>query len=368
MDNLDFSEKIAGLASRAQSLKASLATEEATKTALVMPFIQALGYDVFNPLEVVPEFTADVAGRKGEKIDYAICQDGKPIILIECKTAAANLNDTHKEQLHRYFLTLEAAIGILTNGIRYQFFAVGADGKSLDPTPFMELNLEAVDTNLLPELAKLRKGKFELQSTLDAVSELKFNRQVKLAMQSNLETPDPDFVDYLLGKAGIKGLRKEVKAERYTPYAKRALTEFMAEQVDSRLRTALAATAKPADEPPPAEPDEEENIITEQEWQVYYLVKTILMGIVDQERIKLRNKSGTGRSAVDLDSNRNPLVISNFADPQRMFVEIVGTGKERVPHQITKVDDVMAHAEAIKATAAAYLAPKPPKPPKVEQG
>ena len=50
-----------------------LLTEEAAKTALVMPFIQALGYDVFNPSEVIPEYTADVGTKKGEKVDYAIC-------------------------------------------------------------------------------------------------------------------------------------------------------------------------------------------------------------------------------------------------------------------------------------------------------
>jgi hypothetical protein len=49
-----------------------------------MPFIQALGYVVFNPAEVVPEFTADVGTKKGEKVDYAVMRGGKPIILFEC--------------------------------------------------------------------------------------------------------------------------------------------------------------------------------------------------------------------------------------------------------------------------------------------
>lgn len=48
-----------------------------------MPFISALGYDVFNPTEVIPEFTADVGTKKGEKVDYAIKKDDKIIILIE---------------------------------------------------------------------------------------------------------------------------------------------------------------------------------------------------------------------------------------------------------------------------------------------
>jgi hypothetical protein len=362
---MDFSEKIANLADRAQKIRGSLATEEATKTALVMPFIQALGYDVFNPLEVVPEFVADVAGRKGEKIDYAIVQDGRPIMLIECKTAGAALNEVNREQLHRYFLTLEAAIGVLTNGVRWLFFSAGADGKNLDTTPFMELSLDGVDANLLPELAKLRKGKFELQNTLGAVSELKFNRQVKLALAASLEAPDPDFVDYFLAKAGIKGLRKEKKEERYVPYTKRAFVEFITEQVDGRLKTALAAASKPLEEPPPAPAEEEEeDIITELEWQAYYAVKSILMGTVAPERVVLRNLAGTGRSGVGIDTNRKPLAVFNFLDPQKMRIEIVtdAATRDRQTHQIAKVDDILQYAETIKAVAAAYLAGKQAPP------
>jgi len=68
-----------------------------------MPFINVLGYDVFDPTEVVPEFTADIGTKKGEKVDYAIMKDGKPIILFECKWSGADLNKEHASQLHRYF-------------------------------------------------------------------------------------------------------------------------------------------------------------------------------------------------------------------------------------------------------------------------
>ena len=82
---MSFDEKIVALIQRLPKLADCLETEESTKNALVMPFISALGYDVFNPKEVVPEFTADVGTKKGEKVDYAIMRDGETIILIECK-------------------------------------------------------------------------------------------------------------------------------------------------------------------------------------------------------------------------------------------------------------------------------------------
>ena len=79
---MDFQDIIRQLVERIEKMKDNVLTEEATKNAFIMPFINALGYDVFNPTEVVPEFICDIGTKKGEKIDYAIMQDGKPVILI----------------------------------------------------------------------------------------------------------------------------------------------------------------------------------------------------------------------------------------------------------------------------------------------
>ena len=64
---MDFIDQLKQFSKRVDSLKGSISTEEATKTAVIMPFFAMLGYDVFNPQEFVPEFTADVGIKKGEK-------------------------------------------------------------------------------------------------------------------------------------------------------------------------------------------------------------------------------------------------------------------------------------------------------------
>jgi hypothetical protein len=359
---MDFSESVSVLADKAQKIRGNLSTEEATKNALVMPFIQALGYDVFSPLEVVPEFVADIAGKKGEKVDYAIMQDGKPIMIIECKVCGTDLNAINRDQLHRYFLTLDSSIGILTDGLRYLFFSRSDDGKNMDTLPFMEFSLANIDPTLLPELRKLCKGKFDLQNTLDTVNELKFNRQVKLALASNLESPDMDFIDYLLFKAGIKGLRQKTKEERYANYTKRAFREFIAEQVDGRLKTALAATSKKEEDAqqvvaPVSVTTEPE--ITENEFQAFYLVKSLLMGVVAPERIHLRNAAGVGRSNVILDDSRNkPLLRLNFQQADRLFIGIIGEDKKDNWGTIETLDDILKYTEAIRNTASMYLAEK----------
>ena len=97
---MEFAERLAALANKVSQQKAALETEEATKNAFVMPFISTiLGYDVFNPAEVVPEFTADIGVKKGEKIDYAIVQDNHVQMLIECKHVGAPLSLEHAEYL-----------------------------------------------------------------------------------------------------------------------------------------------------------------------------------------------------------------------------------------------------------------------------
>lgn len=88
-----------------------------------MPFISALGYDVFNPTEVIPEFTADIGIKKGEKVDYAVKKDDQVILLFECKWCGADLSKDHASQLHRYFSVTEARFSILTNGIEYRFYS-----------------------------------------------------------------------------------------------------------------------------------------------------------------------------------------------------------------------------------------------------
>ena len=114
---MDFIEQLHALSAKVQKQKDTIQTEEATKNAFILPFISALGYDVFDPCEVVPEFTADVGIKKGEKADYAIFHDGKVIVLLECKKCGTDLSSCHASQLYRYFSVTEARIAILCDGI-----------------------------------------------------------------------------------------------------------------------------------------------------------------------------------------------------------------------------------------------------------
>ena len=80
---MDFIDALRNFGTRATKMKDVVATEEATKASLVMPFFQLLGCDIFNPMEFVPEFTADVGVKKGEKVDYVCIQFLKALLDFE---------------------------------------------------------------------------------------------------------------------------------------------------------------------------------------------------------------------------------------------------------------------------------------------
>ena len=154
---MDFIDQVKQFSKRVEGLKDSIFTEEATKTSIIMPFFAMLGYDVFNPQEFVPEFTADVGIKKGEKVDYAILLDNKPSILIEAKSINEKL-EKHDSQLFRYFGTTEAKFAILTNGIIYKFFTDLEQPNRMDEKPFLVINILDVKEMQVVELKKFSKS------------------------------------------------------------------------------------------------------------------------------------------------------------------------------------------------------------------
>lgn len=181
---------------RVADLSQSITNEEQTKNAFIMPFFQALGYDIFNPLEFVPEFTADVGIKKGEKVDYAIILDGEPQILIECKSITENLTK-HDSQLFRYFVTTKSKFGILTNGREYKFFTDLDEPNKMDTTPFLTIDVTDIKENQFTEIIKFHKENFDIDNIVSSASELKYLNNLKAFLTENITTPSDSFLRYL---------------------------------------------------------------------------------------------------------------------------------------------------------------------------
>src|SRR5256886_1401406 len=233
-----FIEVLRNISSKIIKQKDLISTEEATKNAFVMPFISALGYNVFDPAEVVPEFTADVGIKKGEKVDYAIKQDGKIIMLFECKCCTSSLDECHASQLYRYFSVTEARIAVLTDGIIYRFFTDIEESNKMDPKPFMEFNMLDIQEPLVVELKRLTKQAFNLEAILTVAGELKYTREIKRILNDELNTPSEEFVKFLAAQVYSGKLTSAVRGQ-FAGITKQALTQFINEHITERLRSAM---------------------------------------------------------------------------------------------------------------------------------
>ncbi len=287
---MDFYDQLAALAARAVKQLENLQTEEATKMALVAPFINALGYNVFDPTEVVPEFTADVGLKKGEKVDYAIIKDGKVILLFECKAYGTNLDQVHRDQLYRYFSVTEARIGVLTDGINYRFYTDLEEPNKMDDKPFLEISLLNLEHSPINELKKLTKSTFDIEEMLPAAWELKYVREFKRILKSHLSNPSDEFVK-VLARDAYSGVISSKKLEQFREITQLAFKQFINEQINTRLQSALEDTEpeqEPIDDNPEAEELEESDDgieTTEEELEGYYIVRAILAEITDPNRI-----------------------------------------------------------------------------------
>lgn len=206
---MDFADKIKALGDKVAKLKDTIQTEEATKTAFIMPFILALDYDIFNPLEIVPEFVADIGIKKGEKIDYCIIKDSKPIILVECKHWRENLND-HDNQLHRYFYATSAKFAILTNGIIYRFYTDSEQKNKMDDKPFWELDITNLSEADIIELEKYRKTNFDEGEIFSKAIDLKISNSVLQIMKKELNNPSDEFIKFFAKQLHDGSISKRV--------------------------------------------------------------------------------------------------------------------------------------------------------------
>ncbi|WP_231727582.1 MULTISPECIES: type I restriction endonuclease [unclassified Rathayibacter] len=238
---MELTERLIALANKVTQQRDIILTEEATKNAFVMPFISTiLGYDVFNPLEVVPEFVADVGVKKGEKIDYAIVHNGDVQMLVECKKSSELLRIEHASQLFRYFAVTNARIAILTNGEQYHFYTDLDAPNRMDAKPFLVLDLMDIDETLIPELLKLTKEVFDLDSIINAAGELKYIGQIKRELGGQFSAPTDEWIKFFTTRVYDGAYTQKVR-EQFTALVSKAAKQFLNEQVNERLKTALGA-------------------------------------------------------------------------------------------------------------------------------
>ena len=320
-----------------------------------MPFLQALGYNPFDPTEVVPEFTADYGTKKGEKVDYALLKDGQPIILIECKVASANLDDQHKEaQLARYFSFTEPRFGILTNGLVYRFFSDLEEPSKMDTRPFLEFNILDFADVEVEELKRFTKAAFDLDDVLDAARQMRYTREIKQVFRSELKTPSEELARFFVGKV-YKGRMTRKLLEDFTRLTEQALNQFIEERISDRLNLARQREedVQEAEEP---EAIAKENagdrrlgiVTTRQEIDEFNIVRAILREVVDVRRIAMRDTRGYCGILLD-DNNRKPICCLYFNSPS-LSVGFLDEARSEEKLALDDVDGLFRFTDRLKAT------------------
>ncbi|GAA1951133.1 type I restriction endonuclease [Amycolatopsis minnesotensis] len=368
---MGIAEQTRALATKIREHKSTVTTEEATKNAFVLPFISGvLGYDVFDPAEVIPEFTVDVGIKKGEKIDYAIKHDGKVQLLIETKKISDPLRLEHASQLYRYFATTNARIAVLTNGETYEFYTDLDAPNRMDAKPFLVLDLTDIDETLLPELAKLTKESFDLDSVISAAGELKYIGQLKKVLTTQFKEPEDEWVRFLTTRV-YDGFFTQRIRDQFLPLVLKASRQYLNEQVNDRLKNALGSTdsyAIPVDTEPQAEagpksqPTEKtatedlklEVVTTDAEAEGYHVVRAIVCSEVPAARVVARDTKTYFGVLLD-DNNRKPIARLWF-NRSKKYLGVFDEHKTETRILINCVEDIYRHADQLRATVNRYLA------------
>ncbi len=360
---MDLIDKLHELSVQIPKQQKYISTEEATKNALVMPFINALGYNVFDPTEVTPELVADVGTKRGEKVDYAILKDTKPIMLFEVKCCGVDLNNVHASQLYRYFSVTDARFGILTDGVNYHFYSDLDAPNKMDAKPFFIFNMLDFDESGVDELKKFTKSTFDVGDILSTANEMRYKREIKMLMAAEFNNPSEDFVRFFASRVYSRRLTQAV-LDDFVEITKQAFRAFLNERIESRLKSALDSEAQAAasEQPKTAEADQQEEqekqqdevVTTQDEKDAYTIVKSILREVVDVKRIAMRDVQTYCSVLLD-DNNRKPICRFRFNNKTQKYLGLPAADKQEQRIPIDDLDDIFKYADQLKAIVSAYV-------------
>lgn len=357
---MDFAQRVRDLSSRSKHAAAHALTEEATKTAVVFPFIQTLGFDVFNLEEVVPEFIADVGIKKGEKIDFALKIDGKIAVLIEVKPITMALGAAQYSQLYRYFGVTDARLAILTNGKEFWFFSDIDEKNKMDKKPFFTFDLQSLDDTQIGELARFQKSVFAMDAILEAASNLTRVHGAAAYLKKQLAAPDDEFVR-LVGRQIYEGSLTKTVIEELRPAIQAALDSVIRDRIQERLgvtfsQEPLASQQAETEVPATVNGTEDEIETTPEEMLAFMIVRAIGSKVAPVDRITIRDAKSYCAVFMD-DNNRRPIARFYFNAKSAKAIGLFNAEKVETRHSVTSPTDLYRFAEQIEQAVGAYVKP-----------
>lgn len=355
----NFIRTLKNLGKRVATLKESISTEEATKTSLIMPFFQILGYDIFNPLEFIPEFTADFGIKKGEKVDYAIKLNDEPVILIEAKSISEKLTK-HDSQLFRYFGTTTSKFGILTNGQEYKFYTDLDEPNKMDNTPFLTIDITKIKDIQIVEIAKFHKENFDIDKITSSAAELKHLNNLKAFLSEQLSQPTDSFLKYIVGEI-YEGPKTKNTLEKFEPIVKKGFSQFISERVNEKLSAALNTNVDTklsndeiVEEIEEASKADSEIVTTPEELEAYTTTKIVLKDIIDPSRVFYRDNRSYFNILID-DNIRKWIMRVYVSNHQ---IKLVFNNEARTTVEIKNPLDIVQYSAELEEVTKKFIPTK----------
>lgn len=265
-----------------------ISNEEQTKQSLIIPFINTLGYNASNPLEVKAEFTSDYGKKAGTRVDYAILKEGKAIIFIEAKPVNTILTN-FDSQLEYYFnnSTNDVKLGIITNGCEYRFFTDLKKPNKMDEKPFLILSFLTFKDSDIDFLSCLKKDFYDNEKLSEFAETLAYTTVFNEFLKNLFNSPTDDFIRFLIKNTTPDVIVTAKIIERYRSIVKKSINTTILDMVSTGLlRTGAEiaeiqskATQSPEEETKPRmENNSEKSQVetTDEELTALNLVKTIL--------------------------------------------------------------------------------------------
>lgn len=362
---MPFEEKIREFVKTIPSKLDHIDSEETTKIALITPFLREMGYDTSDPSVVKAEYTADVGTKQGEKVDFAILEDGEPVMFIECKSVQNNLTEAHISQLYRYFSITDVQIGILTNGVLYKFYTTANDNR-MDDKPFLEIDLLNLTKKDIKELEKFVNGSFDVDEAVNRADDLKYRNLIKKTLIKEFEDPSDEFIK-AIGRQVYDGKLTPSMKERFGKIIVAVNTEFINERVQKRLADAVQSneveTAK--DEAKEEETIADDGIITTKvEKEGYYIIRSIASEHHSEDYVTIRDQKQYCNILFD-DNKYYPIIRFYFNNEKRLKIELFDEikrtsngGKIGDKQNIEKVSDIYNYKDRILALIDKYVEEK----------
>ncbi len=344
---MDFKVAVENIADRIKSLKDKVLTEEATKTSFILPMLSALGYDIFDPTIVVPEFTADIGKKKGEKVDYAIMKDNKPLILIEAKPHTASL-DRHKTQLERYFTVTDCKFAILTNGIEYRFYSDLEKPNVMDESPFLVIDILNLKDRTIKQLEKFSNESLDIDNILEMAGNKKYINGIKEIFKKEVNNPSDEMAKFFGSKLTNKPMRQKV-IDEFKVYTKQAFSEIVNDLVNDRInsiKTKLAEENNDAVDEDESIQDDNGIVTTDEELEGFFMVKSILAETIPLERVVGRDTKSYFGVLLD-DNNRKWICRLHFNSQTNKYLGIHIDDKKEEKFKLDKIEDIYNYKEEL---------------------